>query len=120
MGGHRPSSNTAAGTVDAGTVAGQRWHWRAMADGQALVHQETVWRMHRDAAPDWPQGDWSIRITGEPEMQLTLPHSWNRDVLGSTAAHAINAIPYVVTAGPGVKTFLDLPLIAGRGSARRR
>ncbi len=112
--------DTAAGTVDAGTVAGQRWQWRALAGGRALVHQETVWRMHRHAAPDWPQGDWSIRITGEPEMQLTLPHSWNRDVLGSTAAHAINAIPYVVAAGPGVKTFLDLPLIAGRGSAWRR
>jgi hypothetical protein len=108
---------TAAGTVAAGTVAGQRWQWRAMTDGRAVVHQETVWRMHAEAAPDWPHGDWSIRITGEPAMHLTLPHSWNRDVLGSTAAHAINAIPYVVDAGPGVKTFLDLPLIAGRGSA---
>jgi 4-hydroxy-tetrahydrodipicolinate reductase len=112
--------DTAAGVVAAGTVAGQRWQWRAMADGRALVHQETVWRMHREAAPHWPEGDWSIRITGEPEMRLTLPHSWNRDVLGSTAAHAINAIPYVVKAGSGVKTFLDLPMIAGRGSAWRR
>lgn len=111
---------TAAGTVAAGTVAGQRWQWRAMMDGRPIVHQETVWRMHGDAAPDWPHGDWSIRITGEPEMHITLPHSWNRDVLGSTAAHAINAIPYVVEAGPGVKTFLDLPLIAGRGSASGR
>jgi hypothetical protein len=110
----------AAGPVTAGTVAGQRWQWSAMVAGRPLVHQETVWRMHRDAAPDWPQGDWSIRITGEPDMELTLPHSWNRDVLGSTAAHAINAIPYVVTAGPGVKTFLDLPMIAGRGSAWTR
>ena len=49
-----------------------------------------------------------------------LPHSWNIDVLGSTAAHAINAIPYVVDAGVGVRTFLDLPLIAGRGAAFRR
>jgi len=52
-------------------------------------------------------------------MQLTLPHRWNRDVLGSTAAHAINAIPYLLEAGPGVKTFLDLPLIAGRGTTFR-
>jgi hypothetical protein len=107
---------TAAGTVAAGTVAGQRWQWRAMADGRSLVHQETVWRMHADVAPEWPTGDWSIHISGQPDMHLSLPHSWNRDVLGSTAAHAINAVPYVVEAGPGVKTFLDLPLIAGRGS----
>jgi hypothetical protein len=76
--------------------------------------------MHADAAPEWPVGDWSIHIAGEPAMQLTLPHRWNRDVLGSTAAHAINAIPYLLEAGPGVKTFLDLPLIAGRGTAFRR
>jgi hypothetical protein len=109
--------DTAAGTVAAGTVAGQRWHWNAMAGGRSLVHQETVWRMHGDVAPEWPTGHWSIHISGDPEMHVALPHSWNRDVLGSTAAHAINAIPYVVEAGPGVKTFLDLPLIAGRGSA---
>ncbi len=109
--------DTAAGRVAAGTVAGQRWHWRAMSNGHALVHQETVWRMHGDVAPEWPNGDWSIRISGSPDMEITLPHSWNRDVLGSTAAHAINAVPYLMNAGSGVKTFLDLPLIAGRGSA---
>ncbi len=112
--------DTAAGTVAAGTVAGQRWQWRAIVDGEALVHQETVWRMHEDAAPDWPVGHWSIRVTGEPDMHVSLPHGWNRDVLGSTAAHAINAVPYVADAGPGVKTFLDLPLVAGRGAAFTR
>jgi hypothetical protein len=71
-------------------------------------------------APEWPVGDWSITIHGEPEMHVSLPHSWNPDVLGSTAAHAINAIPYVVDAGVGVRTFLDLPMIAGRGAAFRR
>ena len=108
---------TAAGPVAEGTIAGQRWQWRAMVDGKALVHQETVWRMHRDVAPDWPQGDWSIKIAGLPAMELSMGHSWNTDVLGSTAAHAINAIPYLVNAGPGVKTFLDLPMIAGRCSS---
>jgi hypothetical protein len=110
---------TAAGVVDAGTVAGQRWQWRAIVDGEAFVSQETVWRMHGAAAPDWPEGDWSISIHGDPEMRVSLPHSWNRDVLGSTAAHAINAIGYVVDAGTGIRTFLDLPMIAGRGAARR-
>ncbi|MGB3734090.1 MAG: hypothetical protein WA964_03980 [Ilumatobacter sp.] len=108
--------HTAAGTLAAGTVAGQRWQWRAVAGGRTLVHQETVWRMHADVAPEWPTGHWSISISGQPDMEISLPHGWNRDVLGSTAAHAINAIPYIIEAGPGVKTFLDLPLIAGRGS----
>lgn len=113
--------DTAAGRVEAGTVAGQRWQWRAMVGDEPLVHQETVWRMHGDAAPEWPEGDWSIAIEGDPAMRLSLPHSWNRNVLGSTAAHAINAIPYLLESaartGAGVKTFLDLPLVAGRGAA---
>jgi hypothetical protein len=28
----------------------------------------------------------------------------------------VNAVPYVVEAEPGIKTYLDLPLIAGRGN----
>ena len=28
----------------------------------------------------------------------------------------MNAIPYVVAAEPGIKTYLDLPLIAGRAA----
>ena len=43
--------DTAAGTVAAGTVAGQRFNWAAVLDGETVVHQETVWRMHESAAP---------------------------------------------------------------------
>jgi 2,4-diaminopentanoate dehydrogenase len=111
---------TAAGLVPAGTVAAQRWRWTATCDGEPVVEQETVWRMHADAAPDWPVGDWSVRIDGEPRMHVELAHGWNRDVLASTAAHAVNAIAYVVAARPGIVTFLDLPIIAGRGAVARR
>jgi hypothetical protein len=111
--------DTAAGTVAAGTVAGQRWRWAAMVAGRPLVEQETVWRMHRDVAPEWPTGDWSIAIDGEPPMHVSLPHGWNRDILASTAAHAVNAIPYVEAAPPGIVTFLDLPMVAGRGAVYR-
>ena len=52
-------------------------------------------------------------------MHVSLGHGWNRDVLGSTAAHAVNAVRYVREAGPGVKTFLDLPIVAGRGARWR-
>jgi len=31
-----------------------------------------------------------------------------------TAAHCVNSIPYVVAAEPGIRTYLDLPLVAGR------
>ncbi|MEO1058594.1 MAG: dihydrodipicolinate reductase [Actinomycetota bacterium] len=107
---------TAAGPVAAGTVAGQHYEWAALIDGREVVRQETVWRMHDDAAPEWPRGDWSVSIEGSPRMRVSLDHGWNSNVLGSTGAHAINAIPYLLDAEPGVTTFLDLPLVAGRGA----
>ena len=112
--------DTAAGRVPAGTIAGQRFRWEAWVDDVPIVSQETVWRMHERAAPDWPVGDWSVRIVGEPEMFIDLKHGWNRNVLASTAAHAINAVPYLIGHSPGVVTFLDLPIVAGRGALTRR
>lgn len=108
--------DTAAGLVPAGTIAGQRYRWDAVVGDVPIVSQETVWRMHSSAAPDWPVGDWSVRIVGEPEMNIELTHGWNQNVLASTGAHAINAVPYVMEAEPGVVTFLDLPIVAGRGA----
>jgi hypothetical protein len=32
----------------------------------------------------------------------------------ATAIHCVSAIPYVCAAEPGLKTYLDLPLVAGR------
>ena len=32
----------------------------------------------------------------------------------ATALHCVNSVPYVVAADPGIKTYLDLPLVAGR------
>ena len=44
-------------------------------------------------------------VVGEnPEIGLIPP-----------AEHCVNAIPYVCAAEPGIKTYLDLPLLAGRG-----
>ncbi len=111
---------TAAGVVAAGTVAGQRWRWEAVVDGRPLVTQETVWRMHADAAPAWPVGDWSVTVHGLPRLHVSLPHRWNRDVLASTAAHAVNVLPYLMGRAPGITTFLDLPMVAGLGAVARR
>jgi hypothetical protein len=30
--------------------------------------------------------------------------------------HCVNAIPYVCRAEPGLRTYLDLPLVAGRAA----
>jgi hypothetical protein len=34
----------------------------------------------------------------------------------ATAMHCVNAVPYVCEAAPGVQTYLDMPLVAGRAA----
>ncbi|HEY5646924.1 MAG TPA: hypothetical protein VIS76_13320 [Pseudomonadales bacterium] len=106
----------AAGLVRKGTVAGQHWEWAGVRDGRKLIVHETVWRMHSSVAADWPQGDHSVTVEGKPRMQIKFDASWISDGLLATGMHAVNAIPYVCAAAPGIKTFLDLPWILGRQS----
>ena len=38
----------------------------------------------------------------------------------ATAMHCVNAIPYVCDAEPGIRTYLDLPLVCGRADPSLR
>ncbi len=101
---------TAAGRIEAGTVAGQHWTWRGVAAGRSVIVHETVWRMHESVAPEWPQGANSVVVEGVPRMRLQLTADWVTDGLLATAMHAVNAVVPVCRAAPGVMTLLDLPL----------
>jgi hypothetical protein len=108
----------AAGLVKAGTIAGQHWEWAGIKDGRKLIVHETVWRMHHSVAPDWPQGDHSVIIEGQPRMQINFAAQWIDDGLLATGMHALNAVPYVIAAESGIRTLLDLPWMMGRGRVR--
>ncbi|MEN3974946.1 dihydrodipicolinate reductase [Emcibacter sp. SYSU 3D8] len=109
---------TASGTVRKGTVAGQHWTWAGVAGGNDVIVHETVWRIHESVAPEWPTGDHSVAIEGEPRMHVNFDAQWISDGLQGTAMHAVNAVPYVCDAPSGVKTFLDLPWIIGKGTVQ--
>ena len=34
----------------------------------------------------------------------------------ATAMHCVSSVPYVCSAEPGIRTYLDLPLVAGRAA----
>ena len=103
----------AAGHLEAGTVAAQRWRWTGSTDGTDWIHLESVYRAQGDVAPDWASSGWLVELGGEPTMKLSIP-DWVSDPLMATAMHAVNAVPAVCRAEPGIRTFLDLPLIVGR------
>jgi hypothetical protein len=108
------SFEIAAGRIEAGSVAAQRFEWRGMAGGEARIVLEAVYRARRDVAPDWPAPGCAVRIDGRPRMRFELDESWISNVLAATAMHAVHAVGPVCRAEPGIRTFLDLPLILGR------
>ena len=59
------------------------------------------------------EGDVSLNIDVDFPPQLTQDERVAQ-ALSTTAFHLVNAVPLVCEAGdPGLKTFLDLPMITG-------
>ncbi|MGE2816397.1 dihydrodipicolinate reductase [Mycobacterium heidelbergense] len=114
--------------ITAGTVAARRFRWQAIADGEPVITAAVNWLMGEDnLEPDWNFGGlgerFEVEITGDPTVSLTFkglqPPSIAEGLkrnpgVVATANHCVNAIPDVCAAGPGIKTYLDLPLFAGR------
>lgn len=97
----------AAGEIPAGTVGAMRFGVEIDC-GETTMSVEHLTRMADDLAPDWPREiGYEIVFEGEPNLRLHM-------VVGSpdedhaaqgclaTAMHAINAIPAVLAAEPGL------------------
>lgn len=115
----------ACGTIQKGTVAAMRYGLSGIVGGRPALVIEHVTRTRADLAPEWPRGrGWSVDVEGEPSMRCSVEIATDggdendQGCLG-TAMHAVNAIPLVCAAPPGIRTFLDLPMVVGRHSIRR-
>ena len=116
------------GVIEPGTVAAQRFTWQGTIDGAPVITVRTNWMMDDGHLADgWTLGEqrFEVELDAEPPLLVTF-HGLHPPVLGedswkglvAPAMHCVNAIPYVVKADPGIKTYLDLPLIAGRAARR--
>ena len=114
------------GIIETGTVAAQRFSWQGTVDGEPVITVRTNWMMDDGHLADgWSLGEqrFEVEIDAAPPLSVTF-HGLHPPVLGedswigliAPAMHCVNAIPYVVRAEAGIKTYLDLPLIAGRAA----
>ncbi|MEO6030065.1 MAG: dihydrodipicolinate reductase, partial [Candidatus Binatia bacterium] len=117
---------TPVGVLDIGTVAAQRFTWQGTVDGTPVITVRVNWLMgeeHLD--PPWTIGGerFEVDVEGDPSVHLTIkglqPPFATADLdrnpgIIATAMHCVNSIPYVCKAAPGIRTYLDLPLVSGR------
>ncbi|MFC4050712.1 dihydrodipicolinate reductase [Actinomadura syzygii] len=106
---------TAAGPIPRGTVAAARWTFSGLAAGRPVITIEVVHKA--DAArmpPEWGGPGYSLRVNGSPSVALAADENWVSDPITAAAAHALNTVPAVCAADPGIRTGLDLPMISGR------
>jgi hypothetical protein len=115
-----------AGEIAQGTVSAMRFGLSAIVGGRAAMVVEHITRVGTGQAPNWPQGrGWRCHVEGKPSFRLEADiavnpgEDDNDQACQATAMHGVNAIPPVCAAPAGIRTFLDLPIISGRGAFNR-
>ena len=124
------SIDSPIGSIAPGRVAAQRFTWEGTVGGTPAVTVRTNWFMGQEHLdPAWrfgPKGErFEVEVTGDPSSLVTF-HGWHpasvdaglerNPGIVATATHCVSAIPYVCAAPPGIRTYLDLPLVAGRAA----
>ena len=122
--------------IEPGTVGCRRFEWRGIVGGEPRVVLSTFWKVTTQLEPQWDVRssdvvEWTVTVEGTPSFRCRVetcasfdPESpecgkgGERAAVLATAVHAVNAIPYVHAAPPGVRTFLDLPIVASQGAFR--
>ena len=115
-------------TIPAGCVAGVAASWQGRAGGRTVVELTVRWKKGTTLEPNWTiEEGHSIEIAGQPTVRTSLQYLPPPDFQGTTIAEfmvlgmiitampAVNAIPLVVAARPGIVTYADLPLPLPRG-----
>ncbi|XVQ14854.1 NAD(P)H-dependent amine dehydrogenase family protein [Spirillospora sp. CA-255316] len=108
----------AAGTLKAGTVAAQRLTVSGLRDGRAVLRFRALWYCTPDLDPAWDvrATGWHIDVEGDAPLDIDLRFPVPLERMaetspGYTANRAVNAVPFVCDAAPGIRTTLDLPQI---------
>ncbi|WRZ90037.1 dihydrodipicolinate reductase [Streptomyces sp. NBC_01007] len=114
----------AAGVPEPGTVAAQRITVAGLRDGRPVLRFRATWYCATDIDRAWDvrATGWHITVDGAPlDIGLRFPVPLDRMAAVSpsyTANRAVNAVPFVCAAPPGIRTTADLPqIVAALGPA---
>lgn len=107
--------------IEKGCVAAQRITVSGMRDGKPLLRFRANWYCATDIEPAWHLGKTGWRMVVEGDTPLDVHIGFPRteqpvavQMSGLTAHGAVNAVPYVCVAAPGILTINDLPRIVAK------
>jgi 4-hydroxy-tetrahydrodipicolinate reductase len=111
----------AAGTLRPGTVAAQRITVSGLRDGRPLLRFRATWYCATDLDRAWDlrATGWHVTIDGDAPLDIDLRFPVPLDRMAAmspsyTANRAVNAVPVLCEASPGIRSTADLPHIVAR------
>jgi len=107
--------------IETGTVAAMRATISGIHDGRPLLRMRLNWYCSLDLDVDWELRDsgWRVQVEGDTplDVEMRLPRTsedFDIHMAGYTAHRAVNSVPYVCAAAPGIRTTFELPQVAAR------
>lgn len=111
--------------IEKGTMAAQRITVAGLRNGNPFLTFHAHWFCTPHLDQEWNiSGEgWLFTTKGDAPMQVRVTYGrtdegYSEHLAGYTAHPAVNAIPYVVEAKPGIRTIFDLPLMVSRFRSR--
>jgi len=114
--------------IGTGTVGGIRLRWEGLVGGAPVLELQQVWVMSRHLEPAMTADHaYTVEVRGDPTLHTRMlilpagdlaamgPRDFHAVGMTITALPAVNAIPAVCRAAPGIRTYADLPVVAGHG-----
>jgi hypothetical protein len=99
-----------------------------MVGDDSKIELRVLWKMGQHMEPDWPlEHGYLVHVEGQPEVHTKLEIRPPKGFVGKsfedfmvlgmiiTSLPAINAIPHLCRAEPGIRGYGDLPLITSAG-----
>lgn len=118
--------------VQKGTVAGIDITWFGVVDGSDVLELNARWTLGTDIEPAWKTlMGYLIEVRADPNVVIRVDFvPQNLETAGAkelasvgttlTAQPAVNAIPAVVAARPGIVTYADLPPMTANTVTKHR
>jgi 4-hydroxy-tetrahydrodipicolinate reductase len=110
--------SVAAGLVRKGTIAATRITLSGIRGGRPLLSQRLNWYCGTKIDQPWElrESGWRLLVAGDTPLDVSIrfpvaPERYAETTPGLTAHRAVNAVPFVCDAPPGLRSTLDLPYV---------